>query len=181
MNDLFCKYLFWDFDGVLCTYQALSDQCHINQVDYLRSFIISPNQPFSHSRAPVTLQNLILSLDGECQYVLTEETTSIEHAAKVAFVQKWYSNIPESHIIGVAKAEYKVPVMEAIHDTLIAIKREEWRNELMDCDFDLRCEILRERTKAFRKKLVLIEDTIKNISAAEDAGFSALHVTSLMA
>lgn len=180
MNDLFQKYVFWDFDGVLCTYQALPDRCHIMADEYLKSFITKPDQPFSYSRAPKTLVELQQSLDVDRQYVLTEETSSLEHAAKLSFLRKSHYCFNPDRVIGVSSKDQKVVVMEAIYERELVHMKKLWSDELLGIDSALSTEIINQRTAKLRKDFVLIEDTVSNINAAEDAGFSAIHITSLM-
>ena len=179
MNDLHDAYVFWDFDGVLCTYQALRDRCHIPTDDYLRSFITNPDQPFSFSRAPKTLVELHQSLDMNKQYVLTEETSSLEHAAKLAFLKNHYSFDP-NNVIGVSSKEQKIVVMEAFYKCKLVELSKNWRNELIKTDPFLAEDVIRQRTERLRRQFIIIEDTISTINAAEEAGFSAIHVISLM-
>ena len=162
------KYVFWDFDGVLCSYQAFGDRVHCDVNAYVNKFFDPNYTPFAHNYMSETVASIIHSLDPEYQWVLTEIATTVEHQAKAYFVRSRV-DIPMEHIIGVGHHEYKAGIIRTI-----------FNNERRRLTEEYQCGRITRDAIPCQRDFVLIEDTVENCAAAEAFGFRAYHISSLI-
>lgn len=151
------KIVFFDFDGVLCTYQFSHDKVHMPEESYIRHQVAGffKNVPlYKYSRAPITMQNITGQLDSDNIYILTAVETIFEYWNKIEFVSKYYPNIRRDHILFSSRSESKLPLLESLY-----------------------AELYKYRDKA---DLVLVEDTLSTIHSVESAGFTCYHISSFL-
>ena len=143
-------HIFWDFHGVLLPLRGLPERTWLNEDEYLKLFFRSKTNPMEFRDPPVSIRYLSEALESETQYVLSMVTSNLEFDAEKEVIAKYYPMIPEDHIIGVSKADYKVLVMQ----------------ELVPAGNE--------------KRAVLVDDTIGTLKQVEDAGFWAYHTSYVM-
>lgn len=150
------KIVFFDFDGVLCTYQATENKVHVPPNKYLeRSINTSYTEVYRYSRAPETMKKLVARLKSDNIYLLTQVDVVQEFRNKIEFMHQYYPNVKDENMLFVAKSAYKVDMMENLYKS-------------------------KYLGKMGRESLVLIEDTISVIEAVEDAGFTCIHNSSFI-
>ena len=149
------KVVFFDFDGVLCSYQAGKNTVHIPETDYLRNHIDDQCDPYEFSKAPKTFQDIIAQLDANKTFVLTVCKTSFEYANKIKFIKDKYPSIPEGNILFVAEANFKLPLIEALYSNYF-------------------------QYSVNKSDIVLVDDTINTLFDVEDAGYTCYHNSSFI-
>ncbi len=149
------KKVFFDFDGVLMTYQATESQVHITEEDtYLKKFVYNEN-PFFASRAPERMKDFIATLNPNDVFVLSAVGSSFESQAKNNILAEHYPTIPTYNIIYTGRSLYKAVIVEEMYDTL-------WKNQIPKTD------------------VFIVEDNPEVIKSFESKGFSALHISSFL-
>lgn len=148
------KIVFFDFDGVLGSYQATTSKVHIPEREYIARQVLNDN-PYSATKAPSTIVNLIKQLDSNKVYVLSGADSSFEQKNKIEFIKKNYPSIKPEHIIFVSSQKYKVVIIHSM-----------WERYF--------CNILS------KQDIVMIDDEIPTISLIEDAGFTCYHISSVL-
>ncbi len=150
------KVVFFDFDGVLGTYQALSGKVHVPEEKCIERHILIGYKAYNDTRAPHTMINIVKELDPKNVYVLSVVQTTFEARSKNQFLETFYSSIPKDNIIYVADSSYKSIVIDTLY------RSGKFGDNLS------------------KRDIVLIEDSIDIIKQVENLGYVCYHITSLM-
>lgn len=151
------RHIYWDFVGVLHPFRASSLVLYQESEKFLERTI--EGEPIWTQPPSVMLQGLInRRLKPEYQHVLTAVTSTFEFEQSKAYVMDNYPGIPENHIYGVSRAEYK---------PLVIKKQHEMRQRNADKSEEIKVPLL-------------IDDTVDTLRAVEKLGFLSLHVSSLL-
>lgn len=148
------KIVFFDFDGVLGTYQATKNNVHIDDKLYVARHILDKDV-FKYARAPKVMQAIVASLNPETTYVLSATASSFEESNKIDFLTENYPSIKRENIIFVGSSNFKVLIMRALYEKLYSFDRS-------------------------KIDMVLVEDTIEVIQSVEREGFKCYHISSFL-
>lgn len=154
VSELKGKIVFFDFDGVLGSYQATKENVHIDEEEYIKRHITERN-PFEYTKAPKTIREIVQELNPNTTFVLSNMASTFELRNKEKFINTNYPSIKTDNILFVSNDSYKRLIIEALYNTY-------YIGEYRKCD------------------IVLIEDTISIISDVESAGFKCYHISSLI-
>lgn len=146
--------VFFDFDGVLGTYQATSEKVHIDETEYIKRQVYGED-PFSATMAPASMKNIVGQLNPDTTYVLSNMASTFELRNKIKFLNKHYPNIKAENILFVSNDSYKRLIIEALYEN----------------------KYIGEYSK---QQIILVEDTIKIISDVESEGFKCYHISSFL-
>lgn len=146
--------VFFDFDGVLGTYQATSDKVHIDEEDYIKRHVYGPD-PFKYTTAPNSMKHLIQELNTDNTYVLSNMASTFEYRNKERFIRTNYPSIKQENILFVSNDSYKKLIIEALYEKVFI-------------------------GNYSRKQIILVEDTLNIIKNVESAGFRCYHISSFL-
>lgn len=146
--------VFFDFDGVLGTYQATSDKVHINEDEYVKRHIY-PVDPFEYTVAPESMKRIVQELNPDKTFVLSLMASTFELRNKERFISSNYPSIKTDNILFVSSNPYKRLVMEALYES-------------------------RYIGKYSKQQLILVDDTLEVLKDVESAGFRCYHISSFL-
>ncbi len=148
------KKIFMDFDGTLCEYRyndhVGGDEDLWEITGQTREELLFGDAYFK-SRPLQTVKNFLSNFKGDDIYILGWVLTNNEIDQKMEWLKINYPQIKKKNVFFVA-----YPLM---------------KHEVMD--------VFCKKNNISHSDVVLIDDSLKNIRAAEKEGFAAYHVTSL--
>lgn len=150
-----CSHIFWDFHGVLCSLRARPDEVYSDETEYAMRYVNEADHIFDHRTHSRTIQTLMEALPATTHhYCLSSVTSSYEADCERAFIDKHYPRIEKA--IFTATGSLKAAIMGAIFCS-------SQFNDIYEA-----------------KSLALVDDSIPNLMTAEQSGFTAIHISSLI-
>lgn len=149
-----CSHIFWDFHGVLCSLRARPDEVYSDETEYAMRYVNEADHIFDHRTHSRTIQTLMEALATAHHYCLSSVTSSYEADCERVFIDKHYPRIEKA--IFTATGSLKAAIMGAIFCSAQF-------NDVYDA-----------------KRLALVDDSVTNLMAAEQSGFTAIHISSLI-